>query len=126
MKTSKLILASSSPQRLSLLKTIGIEPDKIVPAVIEEIPNKKIAEKISESLSFMKACGITPSNTLQLRETEFYTSHEGLLLNYEQSLTRKDTITEEKGWFATSAHISSYLGYSGIFVTPASKCRAVR
>ncbi len=66
---------------------------------------EKIAEKISESLSFMKACGITPSNTLQLRETEFYTSHEGLLLNYEQSLTRKDTITEEKGWFATSAHM---------------------
>ena len=45
----------------------------------------------------MKACGITPSNTLQLRETEFYTSHEGLLLNYEEALTRKDTITEEKG-----------------------------
>ena len=41
MKTSKLILASSSPQRLSLLKTIGIEPDKVVPANIEEIPNIK-------------------------------------------------------------------------------------
>ena len=41
MKTSKLILASSSPQRLSLLKTIGIEPDKVVQANIEEIPNKK-------------------------------------------------------------------------------------
>ena len=41
MKTSKLILASSSPQRLSLLKTIGIEPDKVVPANIKEIPNKK-------------------------------------------------------------------------------------
>ena len=41
MKTSKLILASSSPQRLSLLKTIGIEPDKVIPANIEEIPNKK-------------------------------------------------------------------------------------
>ena len=41
MKTSKLILASSSPQRLSLLKTIGIEPDKVVPANIKEIPDKK-------------------------------------------------------------------------------------
>ena len=40
MKTSKLILASSSPQRLSLLKTIGIKPDKVVPANIEEIPLK--------------------------------------------------------------------------------------
>ena len=44
-------------------------------------------------------------NTAQLRETEFYTSHEGLLLNYEEALTRKDTITEERGWFATSAHM---------------------
>ena len=41
MKTSKLILASSSPQRLSLLKTIGIEPDKVVPSNIKEIPDKK-------------------------------------------------------------------------------------
>ena len=41
MKTSKLILASSSPQRLSLLKTIGIKPDKVVPANIKEIPDKK-------------------------------------------------------------------------------------
>ena len=41
MKTPKLILASSSPQRLSLLKTIGIRPNKIVPANIKEIPNKK-------------------------------------------------------------------------------------
>ena len=41
MKTSKLILASSSPQRLSLLKTIGIEPDEVVAANIEEIPYKK-------------------------------------------------------------------------------------
>ena len=41
MKTSKLILASSSPQRLSLLKTIGIKPDKVVPANIKEIPYEK-------------------------------------------------------------------------------------
>lgn len=66
---------------------------------------EKLAEKISESLYFMKACGITPGNTIQLRETEFYTSHEALLLNYEEALSRKDTITEEKGWFATSAHM---------------------
>jgi len=66
---------------------------------------KELAAKITSSLEFMKACGMTPENTPQLRETEFYTSHEGLLLNYEESLTRKDTITEEKGWFATSAHM---------------------
>ena len=66
---------------------------------------KELAAKITSSLEFMKACGMTPENTPQLRETEFYTSHEGLLLNYEEALTRKDTITEEKGWFATSAHM---------------------
>jgi 3-deoxy-7-phosphoheptulonate synthase len=66
---------------------------------------KELAAKISSSLEFMKACGMTPENTPQLKETEFYTSHEGLLLNYEEALTRKDTITEEKGWFATSAHM---------------------
>ena len=66
---------------------------------------KELAAKITSSLEFMKACGMTPENTHQLKETEFYTSHEGLLLNYEEALTRKDTITEEKGWFATSAHM---------------------
>tara|TARA_B110000037_G_scaffold158054_1_gene178327 strand:- start:159 stop:1259 length:1101 start_codon:yes stop_codon:yes gene_type:complete len=66
---------------------------------------KELANKITSSLEFMNACGMTPENTAQLRETEFYTSHEGLLLNYEEALTRKDTITEEKGWFSTSAHM---------------------
>ena len=66
---------------------------------------EELAAKITSSLEFMNACGMTPENTAQLRETEFYTSHEGLLLNYEEALTRKDTITEEKGWFATSAHM---------------------
>ena len=47
MKKSKLILASSSPQRLSLLKIIGIEPDKVVPANIEEIPLKNEKPKDS-------------------------------------------------------------------------------
>ena len=66
---------------------------------------RELADKITSSMEFMNACGMTPENTAQLRETEFYTSHEGLLLNYEEALTRKDTITEEKGWFSTSAHM---------------------
>ena len=65
---------------------------------------KEIASKISESLSFMKACGLTSDKISELRETDFYTSHEALLLNYEEALTRKDTITSEKGWYSTSAH----------------------
>ena len=66
---------------------------------------QEIADRISESLNFMKACGLTSNTVSQLRETEFYTSHEALLLNYEEALTRKDTITAEKGWYSTSAHL---------------------
>ena len=66
---------------------------------------REIANRISESLNFMKACGITSSSVPQLRETDFFTSHEALLLNYEEALTREDTITAEKGWYATSAHL---------------------
>jgi 3-deoxy-7-phosphoheptulonate synthase len=64
-----------------------------------------LAGRIEESLNFMKACGITSENAKPLAETELYTSHEALLLGYEQALTRRDTITEEQGWYATSAHM---------------------
>tara|TARA_Y100000746_G_scaffold41757_1_gene31190 strand:- start:286 stop:1638 length:1353 start_codon:yes stop_codon:yes gene_type:complete len=66
---------------------------------------QEVADRISESLNFMKACGLTSDTASQLRETEFYTSHEALLLNYEEALTREDTITAEKGWYSTSAHL---------------------
>ena len=66
---------------------------------------QEVADRISESLNFMKACGLTSDTVSQLRETEFYTSHEALLLNYEEALTREDTITAEKGWYSTSAHL---------------------
>ena len=66
---------------------------------------REIANRISESLNFMKACGLTSGSVPQLRETDFFTSHEALLLNYEEALTREDTITAEKGWYATSAHL---------------------
>jgi 3-deoxy-7-phosphoheptulonate synthase len=64
-----------------------------------------VVQRIDEALEFMRACGITPENNQQLRETEFYTSHEALLLGYEQAMTRKDTITGEGGWYSTSAHM---------------------
>ena len=64
-----------------------------------------LAARIEESLNFMRACGITPETARPLAETDLYTSHEALLLNYEESLTRQDTITQEQGWYATSAHM---------------------
>ena len=63
---------------------------------------KALAQRISETLEFMEACGITPASTPQLRVTDFYTSHEALFLNYEQALTRIDSTSGE--WYDTSAH----------------------
>ncbi len=65
---------------------------------------RELAGRIDECLRFMRACGVTPDSVQQLRETDFYTSHEALLLGYEQAMTRLDTITDDKGWYSTSAH----------------------
>lgn len=62
-----------------------------------------LANRIDETLAFMNACGINPANTPQLRETSFYTSHEALLLPYEEALTRKDSLTGD--WYDCSAHM---------------------
>jgi 3-deoxy-7-phosphoheptulonate synthase len=62
-----------------------------------------LADRISETLEFMEACGITPDSAPQLRTTEFYTSHEALLLGYEQAMTRIDSTTGD--WYDTSAHL---------------------
>ena len=64
---------------------------------------QELADRIAETLSFMRACGITSENTPQLRSTKFYTSHEALLLNYEQALTRLDSTSGD--WYATSGHM---------------------
>ena len=63
---------------------------------------RNIADRIGESLDFMEACGIDPENTPQLKTASFYTSHEALLLPYEQAMTRQDSLTGD--WFDTSAH----------------------
>ncbi|MSP03793.1 MAG: 3-deoxy-7-phosphoheptulonate synthase class II [Acetobacteraceae bacterium] len=60
-----------------------------------------LAHRIDETLSFMAACGIT-SETRDMRETDFYVSHEALLLPYEQALTRVDSTTGD--YYACSAH----------------------
>lgn len=63
---------------------------------------EEIADRISECLEFMGACGLTPDNTPQLRQTDVFTSHEALLLGYEQALTRVDSTSGD--WYATSGH----------------------
>ena len=61
-----------------------------------------VADRIGEALDFMAACGIDADSVPQLKATEFYTSHEALLLPYEQALTRQDSLTGD--WYDTSAH----------------------
>ena len=63
----------------------------------------QLANKISETLRFMESCGITSENTNQLKETTLFTSHEALLLNYEEALTRKDSLSGK--WYDCSAHM---------------------
>ena len=62
----------------------------------------QVAERIGEALAFMAACGINPDTVPQLKGTDFYTSHEALLLGYEQAMTRQDSLTGD--WYDTSAH----------------------
>ena len=61
------------------------------------------ADRIGEALDFMEACGVDPATVPQLQGTSFYTSHEALLLPYEQAMTRRDSLTGD--WFDTSAHM---------------------
>ena len=64
---------------------------------------EELASKISDSLKFMEACGINSANTPALNQTTLFTSHEALLLNYEEALTRKDSLTGD--WYDCSAHM---------------------
>lgn len=64
---------------------------------------RELADRIGEALHFMEACGINPNDVRQLQGTDFYTSHEALLLGYEQALTRVDSTTGD--WYDTSAHM---------------------
>jgi 3-deoxy-7-phosphoheptulonate synthase len=61
------------------------------------------ADRISETLAFMNACGISSDTSPVIKETKLFTSHEALLLNYEEALTRQDRFTGD--WYDCSAHM---------------------
>jgi len=63
----------------------------------------QMADEIDRALRFMTACGVTGTTTPALHEVEFYTSHEALLLEYEEALTRNDSLTGD--WYDCSAHM---------------------
>lgn len=64
---------------------------------------RELADRISEALAFMRACGVDPTNTAQLHQTTLYASHEALLLGYEEAMTRVDSTSGD--WYDTSAHM---------------------
>ena len=64
---------------------------------------KEIADGITNALAFMRACGITSQDHPALHEVDFYTSHEALLLGYEEALTRNDSMSGD--WYDCSAHM---------------------
>jgi 3-deoxy-7-phosphoheptulonate synthase len=64
----------------------------------------ELADRISEALGFMQACGIDLESHPEMKTTDFYTSHEALLLGYEQAMTREDS-TRPGTWCCTSAHM---------------------
>ena len=63
---------------------------------------EQLANEIGNALTFMKSCGITSEKVTAMRETDFYTCHEALLLPYEEAMTRVDSTTGD--WYDTSAH----------------------
>ncbi len=63
---------------------------------------RDLANRISETLAFMRACGLDAATDPQIRQVRFYTSHEALLLGYEQALTRPEPRTGD--WYDGSAH----------------------
>ena len=62
-----------------------------------------LADKITEALAFMEACGVTSDTVPQLSKVDVYTSHEALLLGFEEAMTRVDSTTGD--WYDTSAHM---------------------
>ena len=64
---------------------------------------RDMADRIAQSLDFMRACGVSDLNTPEINRVNFYTSHEALLLGYEQAMTRVDSTTGQ--WYDTSAHL---------------------
>ena len=64
---------------------------------------RDVADRISETLAFMQACGLDLESHPELRGTDVYTSHEALLLGFEQAMTRQDSTTGD--WYCTSGHM---------------------
>jgi 3-deoxy-7-phosphoheptulonate synthase len=66
---------------------------------------QQVTDRIEEAIAFMRACGVDPEHHPEMRVTQFYTSHEALLLGYEEALTRQDSTQTDYPWVTTSGHM---------------------
>ncbi|MBV9995404.1 MAG: 3-deoxy-7-phosphoheptulonate synthase class II [Caulobacteraceae bacterium] len=64
---------------------------------------RELTDKLSQALDFMAAVGVTPETFPSMRQVEFFTSHEALLLGFEEAMTRVDSTSGD--WYDTSAHL---------------------
>jgi 3-deoxy-7-phosphoheptulonate synthase len=64
---------------------------------------ERLAQEIDRALDFMASCGLRPETAPQLHEVDYFTSHEALILGYEEALTRRDSLTGD--WYDCSAHM---------------------
>ena len=64
---------------------------------------EQVASEVERALAFMRACGIDTETNTALHQVDVYTSHEALILGYEEALTRQDSLTGD--WYDCSAHM---------------------
>jgi len=85
------------------LSQVHLWNQQFVAASTEGRRYEQIAGEIDRALRFMRACGIHLNDEAALQQVDFWTSHEALLLGYEEALTRKDSLTGD--WYDCSAHM---------------------
>ena len=84
------------------LRQVHVWNQEFIAASPEGRRYERVADGIDAALRFMAACGIS-TDAPELHQVDFYTSHEALVLDYEQALTRQDSITGQ--WYDCSAHM---------------------
>ncbi len=85
------------------LRQIHVWNQEFVAASRQGQRYEAMARQIDRALEFMAACGINMNEDAAVHEVDFYTSHEALLLGYEEALTRRDSLTDD--WYCCSAHM---------------------
>ena len=85
------------------LNKVHLWNQEFVTSSLEGMRYEAIASEIDRAMRFMRACGIDLEKEARLHQVDFYTSHEALLLGYEEALTRQDSLTGE--WYDCSAHM---------------------